>query len=336
MLNKILIYNSGGGLGDSIHLFPLILSLKKHFRASEIYYLSAHENHFENKLRDYGVEIKALNLGFKYFGFRWWHYFAVSKKFDSLGLGKFDLVIDLQSKIRNTLILKKIPSKKFYSPTFNHFFCSNSKDLKNIKKNSKSNNIRSIMINIKKFLGIELEYVEYTLENIQKNFHNEALKLLPNKNYVGFSLTQGNVYRKKEWALKNVVKLCKILKLKKKIPVFFIEKKNKLLKNEIIQLIPDSIFPEHESDLASPALVSCLGKRLDFAISIDNGVMHMLSLGKVPIVVLFGPTKSEKFAPDYNDVIIIDSKKLKKTSDISSINAEDVLQAIEQNPNFSY
>ena len=62
----------------------------------------------------------------------------------------------------------------------------------------------------------------------------------------------------------------------------------------------------------------------------------MLSLGKVPIVVLFGPTKSEKFAPDYNDVIIIDSKKLKKTSDISSINAEDVLQAIEQNPNFSY
>ena len=186
MLNKILIYNSGGGLGDSIHLFPLILSLKKHFRASEIYYLSAHENHFENKLRDYGVEIKALNLGFKYFGFRWWHYFAVSKKFDSLGLGKFDLVIDLQSKIRNTLILKKIPSKKFYSPTFNHFFCSNSKDLKNIKKNSKSNNIRSIMINIKKFLGIELEYVEYTLENIQKNFHNEALKLLPNKTTLVF------------------------------------------------------------------------------------------------------------------------------------------------------
>ena len=38
MLNKILIYNSGGGLGDSIQLFPLILSLKNHFKKSKIYY----------------------------------------------------------------------------------------------------------------------------------------------------------------------------------------------------------------------------------------------------------------------------------------------------------
>ena len=28
MMNKILIYNSGGGLGDSIQLFPLLISLK--------------------------------------------------------------------------------------------------------------------------------------------------------------------------------------------------------------------------------------------------------------------------------------------------------------------
>ena len=28
MINNILLYNSGGGLGDSIQLFPLILSLK--------------------------------------------------------------------------------------------------------------------------------------------------------------------------------------------------------------------------------------------------------------------------------------------------------------------
>ena len=27
-MNKILIYNSGGGLGDAIQLFPLLLSLK--------------------------------------------------------------------------------------------------------------------------------------------------------------------------------------------------------------------------------------------------------------------------------------------------------------------
>ena len=36
MINKILIYNSGGGLGDSIQLFPLLISLKAHFKKSKI------------------------------------------------------------------------------------------------------------------------------------------------------------------------------------------------------------------------------------------------------------------------------------------------------------
>ena len=39
-MKKILFYNSGGGLGDSIQLFSLILSLQNHFRESEFFYLS--------------------------------------------------------------------------------------------------------------------------------------------------------------------------------------------------------------------------------------------------------------------------------------------------------
>ena len=148
------------------------------------------------------------------------------------------------------------------------------------------------------------------------------------------SITQGNLYRKKEWSIKNVIDLCDQLKSKNKIPVFFIEKKNKELKNKISQLIPGSLFPEHETELSSPALVTCLGKRLDFAISIDNGVMHMLSLSKVPMIVLFGPTNSEKFAPDYNNLIVLDSKKIKNTNDVSAINVEDVLRAAKQHLNF--
>ena len=55
MFKKILIYNSGGGIGDSILLIPLILSLKDSFKNVEIYYLGAHENHFEDKLKEYGM-----------------------------------------------------------------------------------------------------------------------------------------------------------------------------------------------------------------------------------------------------------------------------------------
>ena len=311
MTKKLLIYNSGGGIGDSIQLYPLILSLKNLFEKSEIYYLGAHENHYLGKLKEYNINVNTLDLRLKYFGFRWWHLLKVKKNFLKLKLDKFDLIVDCQSKLRNTIILKQIPSKRFYSPTFNNIFCS------------------GLEQPAKEFYS-DLKKIDYDIKNISKRYFDESARLLPGKNYIGFSLTQGNVYRKKEWPFDNMVTLCSKLRQKNKTPVFFIENKNKELKNKIQKLIPDSLFPEHESNLSSPALVTCLGKRLDFAVSIDNGIMHMLSLAKVPMISLFGPTDSEKFAPEYKNSIVLDSKKLSNTKDVSSISVEDVLSATKQ------
>ena len=121
-MKKILIYNSGGGLGDSIQIIPLILSLKNHYRRSNIFYLGAHDNHFEGKLKEYNINIQTLDLNLKYFGFRWWHYFFTKKNFIKKNEVKFDLIIDLQSKFRNSLILKRIPHYHFYSTTLGNFF----------------------------------------------------------------------------------------------------------------------------------------------------------------------------------------------------------------------
>ena len=122
MINRLLLYNSGGGIGDSIQLFPLILSLQNSYQKSEIYYLGAHENHYLGKLKEYNIRVKTLNLGLKYFGFRWWHLFVAKKNFLKLKLDEFDLIVDCQSKLRNTIILKQIPSKAFYSSTFKNIF----------------------------------------------------------------------------------------------------------------------------------------------------------------------------------------------------------------------
>ena len=56
--------------------------------------------------------------------------------------------------------------------------------------------------------------------------------------------------------------------------------------------------------------------------------MHMIGLAKIPLVVLFGPTNSKKFAPDNNNVKILDSKEMYKSEDISKIGIEDVLKHI--------
>ena len=61
-MKKILIYNSGGGLGDSIQLFPIIISLKNHFKRSKFYYLGAHANHFRGKLKEYKIDLETVDL----------------------------------------------------------------------------------------------------------------------------------------------------------------------------------------------------------------------------------------------------------------------------------
>ena len=315
MTKKLLIYNSGGGIGDSIQLFPLILSLENLFKKSEIYYLGAHENHYLGKLKEYNIKVKTLDLGLKYFGFRWWHFLVAKRNFLKLKLDEFDLILDCQSKFRNTIILKQIPSKSFYSPTFNSIFCS------------------GLGQPAKEFWS-GLKKADYDIKKISRKYFDESVRLLPGKNYIGFSLTQGNVYRKKEWTLNKVIKVSEELVKNNKIPVFLIEEKNQELKNKIKDSIPSALFPEHETSLNSPALVTCLGTRMDLVITIDNGIMHMLSLSKVPMISLFGPTDPLKFAPKYKNSKVLDSKKIYKSKNVSDITVEDVLSASKQFLNF--
>ena len=317
-MDKILIYNSGGGLGDSIQLFPLILSLKNHFKKSKFYYLGAHSNHFNGKLKEYNIHLETYDLGLKYFGFRWWHLAYANKNALKKKIDKFDIIIDLQSKIRNSLILKRIPHSSFYSRTLNGLFSS-----KKIKSYSLNH-----FENLSLFFEEDIIELEFKVSKLPKELINEAKRLLPNSNYVGFSITQGNEYRKKSWSLFRFTALANKILAKNKIPVFFIEKNKLDLIEKIKNQVPSAIFPELNSEMACPALVTALASRLSSAISIDNGIMHMMALADIPMVVLFGPTSSEKFAPKNKFTKILDSKKIHKTKDINSIEVNEVLSLI--------
>ena len=318
MYKNILIYNSGGGLGDSIQIIPLILSLKNHFRRSKLYYLGAHENHFDDKLKEYNIKIENFDINLKYFGFRWSHLLLAKRNFLKKKIERFDLIIDLQSKFRNSLVLKRIPHVDFCSTTFNNLFST-----KKIYYKSK-NHIENLSI----FLGDKIKIIKFKINNLPKSFLNEAKKLLPKSNYIGFSITQGNKHRKKSWSIYKFISLANKCLIKNKIPVFFIEKNQEQIIEKIKDQVPSAIFPEIKSELSCPALVTALAARLDQAITIDNGVMHMMGLAEIPMIVLFGPTNSDKFAPKNNFVKILDSKKIHKTSDIDTITVDEVYNLI--------
>ena len=317
-MKKILIYNSGGGLGDSIQLFPLILSLKNHFKKSKFYYLGAHKNHFNGKLKEFKIQLETIDLELKYFGFRWWHLFFSRQRALKKTYGKFDLIIDLQTKFRNSLILKRIPHFNFYSRTFNGLFST-----KKIRSNGHNH-----LENLSLFFEEDVVQVDFKVNKLPKELIHEAKRLLPNSNYVGFSITQGHEYRKKSWSIFKFTALANKILSKNKTPVFFIEKEKIELIEKIKSQVPSAIFPELNSKISCPALVTALASRLNTAVTIDNGIMHMMALSNIPMIVLFGPTNSEKFAPKNSFIKILDSKKIHNTTDINSIEVDEVLSLI--------
>ena len=184
------------------------------------------------------------------------------------------------------------------------------------------------MENLSLFFEEDVLEIEFKVNKLPKEILFEAKKLLPNSNYVGFSITQGNEYRKKSWSIFKFTALANKILKKNKTPVFFIEKENIELIEKIKSQVPAALFPELNSKLSCPALVTALASRLNTAVSIDNGVMHMMSLAKIPMILLFGPTDSRKFAPKYKFIQILDSKIIHKTKDINSIEVDEVLSLI--------
>ena len=217
-------------------------------------------------------------------------YYLLKKNFNKTNEVKFDLIIDLQSKFRNSLILKRIPHNHFYSTTYGNLFST-----KKIKYTSKNH-----IENLSFFLEEKIKTINFSYNKLPKNLLNEAKKLLPKSNYIGFSITQGNQYRKKSWSIYKFISLANKSLIKNKTPVFFIEKNQERVIEKIKNQVPGALFPETKTELSCPALVTALSSRLDQAVSIDNGIMHMISLADIPMIVLFGPTNSEKFAPKNN------------------------------------
>ncbi len=322
-MKNILIYNSGGGLGDSIQLFDLVTSLKINFKHASVFYLGAHTNHFQGSLKEYSIDIPTFEMNLKYFGFRWKHLFLAKKFFNKNSIDKFDLIVDLQSKIRNTLVLNRIPSKYFYSSTLNYFFSTNKKNYMSTK-----NNLNLILSNVGKLIDKEIPIQKYDIKNINSKYFDEAKRLLPEKKYIGISLTQGNAYRKKSWSLNKFINLSKSIINKGYKPVFFLNDNDNDLIDNIKLEINSALFPEIETNLSCPALITAMATRLEKAISIDNGIMHMIGLANIPMIVLFGPTNSKKFAPKIDNIEILDSKILNNSDDIETISEEDVLKFI--------
>jgi ADP-heptose:LPS heptosyltransferase len=323
---NILYIHTGGGIGDALTSLPLLNYINENFYPKKIFYYSTDLQKFwyENNLSEFKpTNLISIKNFPEHFGFRDNHKFISKSLINKFDFDHFDLIIDNQTRFKNTLIYKKIPHKYFVSPCVNFLL---SKPFFFIKKN------KNVTLRIIEYLNRILKddiKPNYKIE-IPNNFINLARKLMPNdKKYIGFSITAGHPTRIKEVNISEIIKLANYYS-KTHIPTFFIENKYIKLKEILKKEVKDIFFPEEyiAKNFQKPMIVTALGSLTEFNITIDNGISHMLSFSNNKTYIFYNQS-SKKFMPYNKNCSIFDCKLNDKK--INTLKFEEILNFIENN-----
>jgi len=323
-LKNILFINTGGGIGDALACLPTINYIIKHFHPQNIYYYSPLEKFwFENKLSEYKPKNLITLKNFpNHFGFKNNHLFLSKNLIKKFDFDKFDLIVDNQTRFKNALVYKRIPHKYYVSPCLNYLM---NRPLKFLKKESQfAIRVVNYFNKIKNLNNNPI----YKLD-IPKNFFEEAKRLIPNKNFIGFSITAGNPYRKKEFDLKEIIKVANHYS-KIFTPTFFVEKNKLDLINILKKEVKNCYIPEEETskEFRKPILITALGMLTNFNISINNGISHMLSFSNNKNYIFFNE-QAEKWKPANNLSFLYDCKQ--RNTQIDKLTSKHIIDFIEKN-----
>ena len=298
----VMIYVNNDILGDSLLKLPALMALRSAFPGHHITWFAGRGRSFFTKT------FSSLVTG------------AIDKVQDDIRLGAswcelffsplsdyyYDTIIDTQSSIKTTLILKKVPHGTFISPTAAFYF-SDHKPARSCKQSGPV--YQRILRLVSLACGREIT-PDFSL-NLPQDYRNIAAELLPDGfYYVGFAPGAGQ--RIKCWPLERFIELGRRQTERGNKPVFFLGPQEIEWMSIIREKLPGALFPE-QTEIAEgkggPLLTIALAERIRAGVANDSGTGHAMAVAGQPLISLFGPSNVEKFAGDYPNKIIISTSK---------------------------
>ena len=204
----------------------------------------------------------------------------------------FDLVIDTQSRVLTTLIVRRIDHARFVSPTANFWFS----DARPPRGYHKPPHLHHRLFDIAA-LAVGHAVKDPGPLPLPEAFRAEAARLLPDgATYVGFAPGAGN--REKCWPLDGYMALAQQQAARGRTPVFILGPNEREWHATLTAAVPGARFPNQEPGASVSALLTlALAGRLAAAVTGDGGAGHILAEGGAPMVSLWGPTDVQKFHP---------------------------------------
>jgi ADP-heptose:LPS heptosyltransferase len=321
--STVLVYVGLDFIGDALMKMPFVVALRQAFPEARITWLAGKgrtvfrrelaplaEGLIDEVIEDAGIgshwsEIRARPLGGR----------------------RFDLVVDTQRRFLTTLLLRRIPARRFVSGAAN-FLLSDARPPAGYARPAEL--IRQLLDLVDLAAGRRIEAPRFELR--APEFVAAATRLLPDGAvHVGFVPGSSAGRAEKRWPLDRYVALARMQAARGRVPVFVLGPEEAAWRDEIAAAVPGARFPLQEesgTDARGPLLTIALAARLAAAVSNDSGGGHLVAAGGVPLVSLWGPSVMAKAPPQSPRLITVDAREFASTS-MDAIPIERVDAALE-------
>jgi len=208
---------------------------------------------------------------------------------------RFDLVIDTQSRVLTTLIVRRVRHRRFISPAA-HFLLSDRRPPRGYRKPPHLHYRLLDLIALAAGRWVEPP----APAPLPAAIAAQAARLLPDgPRYVGLAPGAGN--RFKCWPLERYIALAGRQVARGRVPVMILGPAEAAWGAELAAALPAARFPNQDAPAAGiatgPLLTLALAQRLAAAVANDGGGGHILAESGVPLVSLWGPTAVDKAYP---------------------------------------
>jgi ADP-heptose:LPS heptosyltransferase len=289
-----MVYVGLDAVGDGLIKLPFVRALKTAFPAARVTWLAGK-----------GHTVYADTLAPVVSG-------LIDEVIDEAGIGSrvgellrrplpgrsFDLIIDTQRRLLTSLIVKRIRHRRFLSPAGN-FLLSDARPRHWVKPASM---VAQMMALVELASGRPAD-ASFPLPRAPEAEAEAASLLPPGQRYAGLAPGAGGKY--KCWPLERFIALGGSLAAAGVVPVFLLGPAEADWIEPIRTSLPGAVLPLQQASRVTPMLTIALARRMAVAIANDSGTGHMLAAADIPLVSLFGPTPSAKFAPSTSRLTLV-------------------------------